>query len=117
MRLILFGIWLTICLIVGSCSDSKPNDLEFVSSAWKEGNARTRGQMLSKLRERNILLGRTREFVIGLLGDADHDEQEFMKYEVDNGQNIYKVVVSRMYLIIEFDKAGGTVTGISMADG
>ena len=116
MRFFFQILLLVICLILISCTDSKPNDIAFNSNAWKGGNARLRGQMYHDLRERKVLIGMSRGQVIEILGPADHDERKFVAYEVDNGHILNKIAVSRVHMVVVFDDFGAIVTSTGAVD-
>lgn len=74
----------------------------FDSGAWKQGNARVRGEMLESLRDQSLLGGKTRSEVLDTLGKPDMDREGQIRYIVDNGRRImWKPFLSS--LIVEFD--------------
>jgi hypothetical protein len=71
-----------------SFHDRSSHQREFDSNGWKEGNPRTRGQMVASLQAQSLLLKKTRDELLGLLGKPDEEVQGLLRYRVDVGLRI-----------------------------
>ena len=83
--------------------------IKFSSEGWKQGDAVTRGRMLKDLRESGILIGKTKQQVIDLLGSPDTEEKD-ANAMFDMERRIpyqYSYLVKRYYTLIyaEWDES------------
>jgi hypothetical protein len=92
-----------LCIAIVSCKDFQSNDLEFSPNEWQKSDARVRGRMYGDLLKQRLLLGKTRDEVIEMLGEPDHSELDFVKYAIDLG-GINETWMQKYYLIVFFDK-------------
>jgi hypothetical protein len=109
------AVFLIICTLFISCKDIQSNDLEFNPAEWKKADFRVRGRMYDSLLEQRLLLGRTRNEVIELLGKPDEEKNDLVKYAVDLG-SIFESWAQRYFILITFDEKTQIVNDISLID-
>lgn len=102
--------------LAGACSDSKPNDLKFDADIWKASGTRERGQMVGELVASQSLRGKSRDEVVQLLGVPDRSGVRYISYEFSYGSIVERIVVSRLYVIVEFDDSGQTAVNVTLGD-
>lgn len=89
-----------------SLHDPSFRQRRFDSTAWKEGTPRTRGQMVTSLQAQSLLLKKSREEVLALLGRPDEEIQGQLRYRVDVGRRIAWEPFL-LTLIVEMDEKAG----------
>ncbi|MCE9532513.1 MAG: outer membrane protein assembly factor BamE [Planctomycetes bacterium] len=70
--------------------------------------------MVGDLRQREILIGLTREQVVALLGEPNRDAETYMEYFVVYGSTLGFGWMEK--LVISFDRDNGKVKFVSMVD-
>jgi hypothetical protein len=104
------ALGIAVALVLGfvgytSLRDRSFHALAFDSDAWKQGDARVRGEMVASLCDQSLLRGKAREEVIALLGKAEEDLQGLLRYRVDVGRRVdWKPLL--VSLVVEFDDKG-----------
>lgn len=86
--------------------------IPFDADIWREGNERVRGEMVDDLRNKGILIGKSRQEVIALLG-ASENSGDGLSYTVDIGYRFGFSPWNYQFLII-FDN--NLVTRTSLHD-
>jgi hypothetical protein len=79
------AVLVALCFLTGC---GKAPHIPFDSAQWADADLRTRGRMVDDLLRRELLLGKTRNEVIQLLGEPDFDSTEeltYLSYQVDIG--------------------------------
>jgi hypothetical protein len=71
-----------------SVVDDSFREREFDSMIWQHGNVRIRGEMVRSLTGKAVLLGKSKEQVVTLLGNPDEDESGQFRYRVDVGRRV-----------------------------
>jgi hypothetical protein len=61
------------------------NPSRFDAATWRTGDLRTRGTMVRDLIERELLIGKSRQEAVGLLGPPDQEAERLLTYNVDLG--------------------------------
>lgn len=87
---------------------------KFDPSAWQVGSQIERGRMARDLVSSRMLLGRSREQVVGILGDPNERSSASMSYTVDIGHR-FGLHPWTYRLCIEF-KDDGTVETVYLHD-
>ncbi len=80
MRSIFTGLLLCLSLHLLSCKNNEVTQRSFESQSWRNGGHQIRGQMAQDLIKRQILIGKTRNQAIKLLGKPDEEDKEFITY-------------------------------------
>jgi hypothetical protein len=109
------GILFLLCTLTFSCKDFQSNDLVFSSKEWKESDFRVRGRMYSSLLNQKLLTGKTRSEVIEILGKADEEYKDSIKYAIDLG-SIFERCIQRYFLMITFDEQTQKVKDTEIID-
>jgi hypothetical protein len=73
---LLFG---SALLALNACA---PDPVKFESNGWRNGDSVRRGAMSQKLVDSRVLLGRSREEVISLLGAPDRQDSRSLGYKI-----------------------------------
>jgi outer membrane protein assembly factor BamE (lipoprotein component of BamABCDE complex) len=110
---VFFGL-LVILFFVAGCGYIKPvrdvSEKPFNSEEWLEGDAVERGQMFADIYARQILDGRSREEVRGLLGEPDRKQsvegREEWLYYVEHSRKL-----PQRYFPVSFEDDGKTFAG------
>jgi len=61
------------------------NPSRFDAATWRTGNLRTRGTMVRDLIDRELLIGKSRQEAVALLGPPDQEAERLLTYKVDLG--------------------------------
>ena len=101
---------LGLCLLNPTLNRALYSEKPFDSSAWKAGGVRQRGRMARNLDNSGILLGKTREEVIDMLGLSDADDGS-MTYRYVHGDLLGGMLGLPFaewgeYVFIAFDSEG-----------
>jgi hypothetical protein len=100
------GIVVTCALVVAgytSLRDYSFRPRQFDSSEWKQGPLRLRGEMVASLQQQTLLVGKSRDEVLTLLGKPDEDFGHQLRYSVDVGRRIAWEMFPEK-LIVELDE-------------
>lgn len=111
---ILFTI-IVLCIAITSCKDFQSNDLVFDQNQWKKADVRVRGRMCRSLLNQKILLEKTRDEAIEMLGEPDETNSSLIKYAVDLGA-IHERWIQKYFLVVIFDEKTQKVITAAMAD-
>jgi hypothetical protein len=112
----LFSLVISLCIMVAACGDGRPDDVQFDSGKWKEGDPRVRYQMKADLIKRNILIGRTRDEIVDVLGSGEFEQEDYIQYEIDNGKLPAAITISPVYLTLIFDNGSQQVREVTVVD-
>jgi outer membrane protein assembly factor BamE (lipoprotein component of BamABCDE complex) len=105
----------TMTLLASAClRDVKLNNLTFDSNKWKTGDMRTKGQMVYDLKNRKLLVGKTKQQVAEMLGACEGPDRNRWSYRVDVGIR-FGGVWSYWFNVI-FDEQNQTVKTTSLTD-
>ena len=76
-------------LVYLSVRDPMFDQKAFDTVAWKSGNTRARGEMVYDLEASGILVGKTRQDIVGILGPASRTSEFSLEYTVDVGNRMF----------------------------
>ncbi len=82
---------------------------QFDAEAWRAADERSRGSMVRDLIKRGLLIGRSRQDAVALLGPPDHERERKLLYTVDIGQRFASTPWPYM-LHVNIDAETGLVT-------
>lgn len=83
--LLIVVVLVFLSLIIISCDNNEFTPVSFEHHAWKSGDHELRGKMAHDLLEKKILIGKTREEVIDMLGSPDEETSHFVAYFMNFG--------------------------------
>ena len=115
-------IILSLAILVISCkniNDTKDNKqnvrMKFNSESWKKGDFKLRGKMSNDLVDSEILIGKTKDEVIELLGKFDGELSDMIFYKIDVGI-IFGSGKWLYMLMIYFDESNNLVSEVVIGD-
>jgi len=111
----IFFVIIVFCISISSCKDFQDNNLKFEQNEWKKADVRIRGRMYRSLIEEKILLGKTRDEVIEILGEPEQTDPTFIKYAVDLGA-IHERWLQKYFFFVFFDEQTQKVRATAIAD-
>jgi hypothetical protein len=114
---------LLFCLLLSSCVDFQPNDLQFDPEQWKAGDARLRGRMSRNLLAREAeFIGKARQQIDQLLGTPGgvftnecEGTEIIYRYDVRWG-SIFDTWISRQAVYFYFDSMTEKLVRIATGD-
>lgn len=115
-------IILSLAILVISCkniNDTKDNKqnvrMKFNSESWKKGDFKLRGKMSNDLVDSEILIRKTKDEVIELLGKFDGELSDMIFYKIDVGI-IFGSGKWLCMLMIYFDESNNLVSEVVIGD-
>ena len=115
-------IILSLAILVISCkniNDTKDNKqnvrMKFNSESWKKGDFKLRGKMSNDLVDSEILIRKTKDEVIELLGKFDGELSDMIFYKIDVGI-IFGSGKWLYMLMIYFDESNNLVSEVVIGD-
>lgn len=100
---------LIVCFLLNGCSLGHD---KFDSEKWKVADASARAPMVNDLIERKLVIGKTKDEVVELLGLPDKSEPKWYKYYVRERFLLF----DRVFMWVSFDEVDGKVVFVSVAD-
>ena len=93
----------------------------FDADRWQRGDSRQRARMVADLRFSGILLGKSRNEVVELLGPPDREYGSGLEYDYIHGDLLSQLLDLpfanwRQWVWIEFDEESGQVQRVEMRD-
>jgi hypothetical protein len=108
-------------LAISLCNYLYYSPREFDPVPWRTATLRQRCQMTGDLCRKGILIGKTRQEAIDLLGEPDGEDDRSMRYDFIRsslGGDLFNLPFSgwREWLKLELDSAGQRVVTVEMQD-
>jgi hypothetical protein len=111
----IFILILTITVLSCGTINKSDNDLDFDSKKWKSGDIRTKGKMTDNLLNDSLLIGKTKDEILEMLGEPDQRTASRLHYTVDPGIE-YMNESWTYWFSVEIDTTSGKVDEVWIAD-
>jgi hypothetical protein len=104
-----------LCLVFFAVSCEEKNNVPFDKLKWKQADRRERGKMIPDLYNSKILLHKTNQEIVDLLGTPLDSGEYFLAYDFDNGKK-YLGSTWVYYMQLHIDSTSKTCESISWDD-
>jgi hypothetical protein len=108
------GGFLGLLLVTAVISSCDTPSRKFDSIEWKSGDASVRGGMAHDIMDRQLLDGKSRTEIEGLLGKPDYQETDWYGYKVITIARCRFVWECRMSIV--FDGGSNRVKSVAVSD-